>query len=270
MSVIVDTYRKAKRKYPDRLVLFEAGLTTLFILEDARTVSRLLGEPLSLSAVFGCEAVTFGKPRVPEIVSRLDALKYKLVAFQREDRPPHRWLSVSLESSPDLSRLTFASNVAYEDALAELKAGKMETNWLWFAFPRMDGKWNAQNGDGHGFRTLRESRLFLKRKALAARLREMVGVLLSNHGKTADEIFGATGALHLKASATLFALTAKAADDREAFALVLQRFFDGSQDEETVEAIRKELETRRDDTPKDLALLDGSITVLTSFNPPIT
>ena len=123
----------------------------------------------------------------------------------------------------------------------------MESNWMWFIFPRM-----AQ--DEHGFRTLRESRMFFKRKRLASRTRECVGVLLSHQGKSAEAMFGASGASHLKASATLFAMTAQDANDKEQFALVLNRFFGGERDEETVGAIKRELESPRDDTPKDLLM----------------
>ena len=40
--------------------------------------------------------------------------------------------------------------------------------------------------------------------------------------------------------------------DEERFAFVLNRFFDGKRDEETVEVIRRELASPRDDTPRDL------------------
>ena len=121
----------------------------------------------------------------------------------------------------------------------------VESNWMWFTFPRM-----AQ--DEHGFRTLRESRMFFKRKRLAARIRECVDVLLSHQGKNVEAMFGADGASHLKASATLFALTAQDASDKERFDFVLNRFFDGKRDEETVEVIRRELASPRDVTPRDL------------------
>ena len=245
MSMIVDTFRKSKRKLPNHLVLFESGLVAWFILEDAHEVSRLLGEPLTKDANMGCEVVSFALARVQEVVSKLVLLNRNLVAFKREDAPPRRWIAISLESQADISKMEFASDVAHEDALAELKEGKMESNWMWFTFPRM-----AQ--DEHGFRTLRESRLFFKRKRLAARTRECVGVLLSHQGKSAEGMFGVEGASHLKASATLFALTAQDANDKEQFALVLNRFFGGEQDEETVETIKRELEFPRDDTPKDL------------------
>ena len=245
MSIIIDAYRSSKQKHPNHLVLFEFGLMACFILEDAHKVSRLLGEPLTKDINMGCEVVTFALARVQEVVSRLGFLKHDIVAFKREDKPPKKWVAISLEPQGDISKIEFASDVAHEDALAELRGGKMLTNWLWFTFPRM-----AQ--DEHGFRTLRESRMFFKRKRLAARTRECVGVLLSHQGKSVEEMFGADGASHLRASATLFALTAQDANDKEQFALVLNRFFGGERDEETISAIERELDTPRDDTPRDL------------------
>ena len=69
--------------------------------------------------------------------------------------------------------------------------------------------------------------------------------------KSAEDIFGVEAARHVKASATLFALTAKNQDDRDLFAQVIKRFFGGEYDAATTAAISAELDSPRDDTPRN-------------------
>ena len=233
-----------------------------FVDADALEVSRLLGESHGISPANACETVTLGRPRLAEIVRRLEASGRKLVAFRREQNPPRKWVPFSLESKPDVSHIEFAIQVAFDDALMEMEKGIMETQWVWFAFPRMDGGWNASADRRRGLKTLRESRVVLSRRKLGDRLRRIADCLLAHAGTPADAIFGAEDALHVKASATLFALTAKDMADRERYSAILERFYGGERDEETVGAVVAELKSPRDDTPRDLMLTDGSERVL--------
>ena len=261
MSVILNTFKKYKGKHPDRLILFESGRKVSFVASDAWEVSRLLGEPVRKSEVYKCDEVFFDILALPEVLVRLGALKQKFVALKREMKPPKKWVQFSLEASPDLSKFSFAHQVAYDDALVELKEGKMVTDWVWFVFPRMEGSWDSTKGHDRGLKTLRESRLFLKRKQLADHLRESANVLLDCKGKDIINIFGLMGALHTRASATLFALTAKDKLDRELFQKILDRFFNGELDEATVKAIEDEIRSPRDNTPRDIILTDSGISI---------
>jgi uncharacterized protein (DUF1810 family) len=160
----------------------------------------------------------------------------------------------SLESPSDISKIEFAHKVAYEDALYEIRNGRMETPWEWFAFPRLRTASDTDGEDGHTLRTLRESRLVLSRKSVATHVREMASVLLAGK-KSAEDIFGVEAARHVKAS--LFALTAKDQDDRDLFTEVIKRFFNGEYDAATTAAIAAELDSPRDDTPRDLVKSDA-------------
>lgn len=268
MSVIVDTYHKCKCANPERLVLFVSGKMASFLSDDAHEVSRLLGEPISYSRTTWCHCVTFGVQRVPEIFARLTALGRKITGLRREDKPPRKWLPFSFERPPDISKLDFAHKFAYVDALDELKNGRRETDWIWFAFPRMTGSWDS-SGD-RGLRTLCESRLVLKQKTIANHIREMANVLLNFKGTDIVEVLGSEGAIHTMASATLFAITAKSKDDRTLFGAVLDRLFGGKRDGETINSIRRELKSPRDDTPSDIALSDNdeSIVVHAAYHQP--
>ena len=266
MSVIVDTYRKLKRQHPDRLVLFETGKVALFLCEDAEDVSRLLAEPISTQHllaepistqhVIGRPAVVFAQARLNEVLTRLTALGRRFVGARRTGESKAKWVKFSFESPSDISKFEFAHKVAYVDALDEIRNGRMETPWEWFAFPRLRTASDTDGDDGRTLRTLRESRLVLSRKAVAAHVREMASVLLAGK-KSAEDIFGVEAARRVKASATLFALTAKDQGDRDLFAQVIKRFFGGEYDAATTVAIAAELDSPRDDTPRDLVKSDA-------------
>ncbi len=252
MSVIADTYRKAKRRHQGRLVLFESGVIASFLYGDAKIVSRALGESVGTSPAYGCEAVSFGVQRERDVVSRLEGLGFRTIGYRREQTPPRKWVEFSFDPPADVSKIAFAHTVAFADAIEELRQGAMETDWIWFAFPKLGGD------GGRALRNLRESRIVLSREPIAQNIREAAVALLSMENPSADAIFGAAGSKHLKASATLFALTAKARSDRELFGSVLARLFGGELDGETVEAVKRELKSPRDDTPSDLAVDAGS------------
>lgn len=260
MSILIDAYHKNKRKMPDRLLLFASGRMAFFILEDALSVARLLGEPLSDPSELGADAVVFDRLRIPEITSRLQHAGCKVSAFRRTEKPPRKWEPFSVESSPDISNIAFSNQVAGDDIISDLESGEADpetvSSWIWYSFPRMAGEWDTSKEKNHGFRTLRESRIFLKRKPIANRTRRMAQALLSLDREKALDMLGLEGALHLRASATLFCLTAKESEDREIFRSILQNFFDSSRDEETIKVIVKELQSPRDDTPRDLVLVD--------------
>ena len=262
MSAIVDTYRKLKRQHPDRLVLLETGKVALFLCEDAEDVSRLLAEPISTQHVIGRPAVVIPQARLNEVLARLTALGHRFVGARRTGESKAKWVKFSFESPSDISKFEFAHKVAYVDALDEIRNGRMETPWEWFAFPRLR---TASDTDGEAertLRTLRESRFVLDRKAVGTHVREMASVLLAGK-KSAEDIFGVEAAHHVKASATLFALTAKNQDDRDLFAQVIRRFFGGEYDAATTVAIATELDSPRDDTPRDLVKSDvpGGVSV---------
>ena len=253
MAVIVDTYRKLKRQHPDRLVLFETGKVALFLCEDAEDVSRLLAEPISTTHVIGRPAVVFPQARLAEVTSRLSALGRRFVGVRRTNA---RWEEFSFDSPSDISKFEFAHKFAYVDALDEIKGGRMETPWEWFAFPRLRTPTDAGGETERTLGTLRESRTILKRKTVGPHVREMAASLLARR-ESAEEIFGAEPARHVKASATLFALTAKDRSDRDLFAEVIKRFFGGEYDAATTAAIAAELDSPRDDTPRDLVKSDA-------------
>ncbi|HEY7272408.1 MAG TPA: DUF1810 domain-containing protein [Actinoplanes sp.] len=124
----------------------------------------------------------------------------------------------------DLDRFVDAQDGAYDDALAELTAGRKRTHWMWFIFPQIAGLGSSPTAQLYAIRSLDEARAYLAHPMLGPRLRECAQALLTVQGRSAREIFGYPDDLKLRSSMTLFA---RAADDPEPFQAVLDRYYDG-------------------------------------------
>jgi len=128
----------------------------------------------------------------------------------------------------DLERFVLAQNEA-PDFLAELRAGKKRTHWMWFVFPQIAGLGRSATAQRYAVRSLEEARAYLAHPVLGSRLRECVR-LLGTHPADAEAVFGGIDAVKLRSSLTLFA---RAAPTEASFVEQLDRFFGGVPDPET-------------------------------------
>ena len=126
--------------------------------------------------------------------------------------------------SDDLDRFVSAQAGVYADALAELKAGRKRTHWMWFIFPQIAGLGFSPAAQRYAIASLDEARAYLAHPVLGPRLRECAQTLLAVDGMSAREILGYPDDLKLRSSMTLFA---RAADDPDVFEAVLDRYYDG-------------------------------------------
>ena len=123
----------------------------------------------------------------------------------------------------------------YDRAVAELRAGRKQSHWMWFVFPQLAGLGSSPMAQEFAIGSLAEARAYLAHPVLGPRLAECARILnAAADGTTATEIFGYVDAMKLRSSMTLFAA---AAPDEQAFADVLSRFFDGQPDEATLERL---------------------------------
>lgn len=104
----------------------------------------------------------------------------------------------------DLGRFHAAQEGAFERALAELKAGRKKTHWMWFVFPQLRGLGSSCMARKYGIADLDEARDYLADAELTARLQACGEALLAHRGKPVEEILGNIDALKLRSSATLF------------------------------------------------------------------
>lgn len=125
-----------------------------------------------------------------------------------------------------VGRFVEAQDGVYEEALAEIVAGRKRSHWMWFVFPQIAGLGSSPTAQHYAIRDLAEAREYLAHPVLGPRLRECARATL-RHDKV---IFGYPDDLKLRSSMTLFA---RAADDPAVFEQVLERFYEGP-DERTL------------------------------------
>ena len=124
----------------------------------------------------------------------------------------------------DLHRFVEAQDGVHDTALAELRAGRKRTHWMWFVFPQIAGLGSSPTAARYAIRDLAEARDYLAHPVLGPRLRAACRAILAVEGRSAEQILGCPDDLKLRSSMTLFA---RAADDPAVFRAVLERYYDG-------------------------------------------
>ncbi len=135
----------------------------------------------------------------------------------------------------DLERFTAAQDGVMDDVVAELRAGRKHSHWMWFVFPQLAALGSSPMAKHYGLRSLTEARAYLDHPVLGERLRRCVGLLLSLQGLSAREVFGRPDDLKLRSCLTLFDLAAPGDD---LFRQCLRRYYGGEPDGSTVQLCR--------------------------------
>lgn len=134
----------------------------------------------------------------------------------------------------DLARFVRAQEAVYPSALAEIRAGRKRSHWMWFVFPQLAGLGSSPMARTYAIESLAEAEAYLRHPVLRPRLEECAEALLGVVGKTAHEIFGSPDDLKLRSSLTLFARVAPAGSP---FERVLEAYFAGRPDGRTLELL---------------------------------
>ena len=133
-----------------------------------------------------------------------------------------------------LDRFTAAQEKSYERALAEIVRGEKRTHWMWYIFPQLRGLGTSSMSHTYGIYDVKEAKTYLKHPVLSERIYELCRELLKHKNKSVEDIFGDVDTMKLRSSMTLFAL---AGGDGSIFHQVLDCFFDGKPDRETLKLI---------------------------------
>jgi uncharacterized protein (DUF1810 family) len=133
----------------------------------------------------------------------------------------------------ELLRFVEAQDVggAYDQAVRELQRGRKQSHWMWFVFPQIAGLGRSATARRFAISGLPEAQAYLAHPVLGPRLLRSARVLTELAATDAVEIFGPVDAQKLQSSMTLFA---RAAPDERVFGEVLDQFFAGSADENTI------------------------------------
>ncbi|CAN5222288.1 DUF1810 domain-containing protein [soil metagenome] len=132
----------------------------------------------------------------------------------------------------DLARFVDAQTGIYDTVLAELRAGRKRSHWMWFVFPQLRGLGSSPTAVRFGITGLAEAQAYLAHPVLGARLRECTALVNGLDGPSVEDVFGWPDYLKLRSSMTLFAAAAGSEDS--AFLAVLDTFYGGERDAKTV------------------------------------
>jgi uncharacterized protein (DUF1810 family) len=97
------------------------------------------------------------------------------------------------------------SGGVYEQALAELRAGRKQSHWMWFIFPQHRDLGRSATAKFYGVSGLEEARAYAVHRILGERLRECCRAVLPHlRREPAEAIFGPIDALKLRSSMEIF------------------------------------------------------------------
>ena len=141
-----------------------------------------------------------------------------------------------MSNENDLERFVEAQEGRIDDAMAELRAGRKRTHWMWFVFPQLRGLGHSQMAHHFGIASRDEAAAYLAHPVLGPRLRECVELVLAVRGRTAHEIFGSPDDLKLCSCLTLFG---EVAGGDSVFDRALRQCFRGQPDQATLGLLAK-------------------------------
>lgn len=137
----------------------------------------------------------------------------------------------------DLSRFVEAQDDDFDLALAEIKAGRKQSHWMWYIFPQYKGLGFSENSKYFAIQDLQEARDYLHHEVLGPRLKQITNELLLLEEDDAGRIFGSPDNMKLRSGMTLFAMVDES--DEGLFKKVLEKFFDGKPDSKTLALIKE-------------------------------
>lgn len=137
----------------------------------------------------------------------------------------------------NLKRFTDAQARDYETALSEMKNGRKRSHWMWYIFPQIQGLGFSETSQFYAIKNKEEAQAFLQHPILGERLITICNVLLNLQNNNAHHIFGSPDDVKLKSCLTLFAALPNADPIFEA---LLQKFFNGKKDENTLRIVRQQ------------------------------
>jgi len=131
----------------------------------------------------------------------------------------------------DLTRFVDAQERDYDRALAEVRAGRKQSHWMWYVFPQLEGLGFSSTSRRFAIRSRAEAEAYLQHPVLGPRLLEITEATLDLQSRCASDVFGSPDDAKLRSCATLFA---SVSPPGSVFHQLLDRYFGGEPDEKTL------------------------------------
>src|SRR6186997_2806707 len=100
----------------------------------------------------------------------------------------------------DLQRFVDAQDGSYRSVVAELRAGRKTSHWMWFVFPQRAGLGLSEMSRAFAISSPEEARGYVDHPVLGPRLVECAEALLGHEGLSAREVMGEIDAVKLRSS----------------------------------------------------------------------
>lgn len=128
-------------------------------------------------------------------------------------------------------------SLGYETALAEIRSGRKQSDWMLYIFPRLKGLERGYDAEYYGIESLYEACQYMEHGDLGRRLRDITYAVLMHDTMYIEDIMdGWEDAERFRASMTLFDIICPG----EYFGRCLDVFFDDKRDERTLAMVEKE------------------------------
>ena len=139
-----------------------------------------------------------------------------------------------MTESFDIERFVRAQDGGvYERALAEIRAERKRSHWIWFVFPQASGLGRSPMAERFGIGSREELDAYVNHPLLKARLIEISHALLALPGNDPVAVLRDIDAIKVRSSMTLFELTGM----DPVFGAVLDKYYAGSRDELTLRIV---------------------------------
>jgi uncharacterized protein (DUF1810 family) len=137
---------------------------------------------------------------------------------------------VALSDPYDLRRFVTAQAGVFDQALAELQAGRKRSHWMWFVFPQLKGLGRSPKAQFYGIGSLDEAIAYLDHSVLGPRLEVAVAAVQSTSVASLHALFGTPDDRKFRSSMTLFAV----ASPNGFYQAALDRWCEGEGDPQTL------------------------------------
>lgn len=135
----------------------------------------------------------------------------------------------------DLERFVTAQAPVFETVLAELRAGRKQSHWMWFIFPQLAGLGKSSTARFYGIGSLDEARAYLAHPVLRSRLDLCTRIVLASESPSVHAIFRSPDDFKFRSCMTLFLRAAEDLDNP--LRRALDRWCGGQPDEQTLALI---------------------------------
>jgi uncharacterized protein (DUF1810 family) len=131
----------------------------------------------------------------------------------------------------NLDRFIQAQANDYACAVAELRAGKKVTHWIWYVLPQLRGLGTSSRATFYSIGSADEAQAYLAHPVLGARLVESVAAMNALDGRSAVQVLGPVDAAKFNSCLTLFLFVEP---QHAVLRTALDKYFAGVQDARTL------------------------------------